>query len=456
MRLHLLLLLAALVNAATAQEAPVNLGTACNYAILAKSGISTVPTSAITGNIAVSPIAATAMTGFGLVLDSGGQFSTASQFTGQAFGASYGGATAAALTVAVLDMGTAYADAKSRLNANATRINPGGGDISGMTMTPGVYTFQVGISINSDVYFDAYGDSGAVFILQTTGNILQATNTKVILQGGARAENIFWQVAGNAAIGVGSEFAGIMLVFTDVTFLTGAKLDGLILAQTACVLQMATITQADGTCGISTGPPADEGGRALAMATITVIATSIDLDTLTSTTKLTTITQTTVVTALETTKTTNTTLATTTSTNGSTPVTITDQQEPVVDVSAGSGEDEPQAVATVSGIEETALSGAATATATATAIGSFAKSASATAEATSTCGSASTASSTATTTASRTTTSAISSADASNTDVATPPTTTSEIMGFETAVAEAIATETASSSATSTFAEADA
>jgi hypothetical protein len=194
MRLNLLLLLTALVTAANAQEAPVGLGTACNYVILAKSGISTVPTSAITGSIAVSPIAATAMTGFGLVLDLGGQYSTASQFTGKAYGASYGGATAAALTVAVGDMGIAYTDAASRLNANATRINPGGGDISGMTMTPDVYTMQVGIGINADVYFDAFGDSSAVFILQTTVNILQATNTQVILQGGARAENIFLRI----------------------------------------------------------------------------------------------------------------------------------------------------------------------------------------------------------------------------------------------------------------------
>jgi hypothetical protein len=456
MRLNLLLLLAALVNAATAAEAPVGLGTACNYVILAKTGISTVPTSAITGNIAVSPIAATAMTGFGLVLDLGGQYSTASQFTGKAYGASYGGGTAADLTVAVGDMGIAYTDASSRLNANATRINPGGGDISGMTMTPGVYTFQVGIGINTDVYFDAFGDSTAVFIIQTTGNILQAMNTKVILQGGARAENIFWQVAGNVAIGVGAHFAGIILCFTDVSFLTGASLDGLILAQTACVLQMATITQAVGTCGISTAPPVDEGGQASAMATITVIATTIDLETLISTTTSTTITKTTVVTALETTKTTNTTLATTTTANGGTPVTVTDQQEPIVEVSLGSGEEEPEALATVSAVEGTAPFGAtATATATAIALGSFTRSASATAEATSTCGPASTASATATTTAMRTTTSAISSADSSNTDLATPPITKSEIMGTDTAVAQAVATETATSSATSTFAEAD-
>jgi hypothetical protein len=48
----------------------VNLRSAENYVILAKSGISTVPISAITGNIGVSPAAATFITGFSLIADS--------------------------------------------------------------------------------------------------------------------------------------------------------------------------------------------------------------------------------------------------------------------------------------------------------------------------------------------------------------------------------------------------
>src|ERR1700690_2410427 len=55
-----------LCREAKAAQLPVNLGTAGNYVILAKSGISTVPTSAITGDIGVSPISATAITGFAL------------------------------------------------------------------------------------------------------------------------------------------------------------------------------------------------------------------------------------------------------------------------------------------------------------------------------------------------------------------------------------------------------
>ncbi len=75
MKLSLFLLsTAAMANAATAAGGGANytntvdLGTAGDYAILSKSGISTVPESVITGHIAVSPIGEGAITGFQLVL----------------------------------------------------------------------------------------------------------------------------------------------------------------------------------------------------------------------------------------------------------------------------------------------------------------------------------------------------------------------------------------------------
>jgi hypothetical protein len=74
------------LSAATAADT-VNLGTAGNYAILTKTGISTVPASTITGDIAVSPIDLTAMTGFNMTLAVDGVSSTDS--SGQAKGNAY-------------------------------------------------------------------------------------------------------------------------------------------------------------------------------------------------------------------------------------------------------------------------------------------------------------------------------------------------------------------------------
>jgi hypothetical protein len=172
----------------------VDIGSACNYAILAKSGISTVPTSAITGNIAVSPIASGAITGFSQVMDSSKEFSTASQFTGKAFAADYGAPTPGHLTTAVYDMEDAYTDALQLPNTDAKRENIGGGTIGGHTLFPGVYTFTTGVAITSDITFD--GGRYDVFIIQIGASLTQAANTQVILAGCAQTKNIFWQVTG--------------------------------------------------------------------------------------------------------------------------------------------------------------------------------------------------------------------------------------------------------------------
>jgi hypothetical protein len=245
MKLNLLLLsAAALINAVTAAIDTVNLGAAGDYVILTKTGISTVPDSSITGDIAVSPIAATAITGFGLVMDSGGEFSKASQIAGKAFAATYASPIPTHLTTAVGDMETAYTDAAGRPNTDATRTNLGAGAIGGETLTPGVYTFGVDVSFSADIVFDADGDDNAVFIMQTTGNLVQAEDTTVTLVGGAQAKNIFWQVAGQVKVGAGSVLQGVLLVKTDVLFMTGSSLIGRVFAQTACDLQQAVITEA--------------------------------------------------------------------------------------------------------------------------------------------------------------------------------------------------------------------
>jgi hypothetical protein len=116
---------------------PVDLGTAGNFVILAKTGISTVPSSVITGDIAVSPIAASAITGFNLAMDTSNEFSTDSQtqLRGTAKAPDYTAPTGSELTTAVSDMETAYNVAAAR---PTTVSNLKEGVIGGETLGPGV------------------------------------------------------------------------------------------------------------------------------------------------------------------------------------------------------------------------------------------------------------------------------------------------------------------------------
>lgn len=207
-----------------------------NYAILAKAGISSVPASVIQGDIGVSPIAGTSLTGFSETMDSTNEFSTSGQVRGKIYAATYASPTSVALTTAVGDMGTAYTDAAGRAS-NYTELYSG--NISGKTLNAGVYKWGNDVSLNSDVTL--HGGANDVFIFQIDGKITQASNTKITLTGGAQAKNIFWQAAGTVAIGTGSHFEGTVLSQTNITMGNKASINGRLLAQTAVTLDQSTV-----------------------------------------------------------------------------------------------------------------------------------------------------------------------------------------------------------------------
>jgi hypothetical protein len=221
-------------------QAVVDLGTAAQFTILAKTGITNVPGSAITGNIGVSPITFASMTGFTLILDTSAEFSTSTEVTGNVYAFDYADPTPQNMTDAVLDMEAAYDNAKGRLQYDVDNVDHMDGLIGGETLTPGIYNFTSGVSILSDVTFSGDG----VFIIQMTGGLVQAAATQVILAAGADASNIFWQVGGTVTVGATAHMEGILLVKTAATFITGSSLNGRVLAQTFCALQSATITEA--------------------------------------------------------------------------------------------------------------------------------------------------------------------------------------------------------------------
>jgi hypothetical protein len=206
----------------------VALGMAGTYAILAKSGISTVPTSAVTGNLGVSPAAATFITGFSLTADATNVFATSPQVTGKVFAADYAATTSSSLTTAVGDMMTAFTDAAGRA-PKVTEL--GAGNIGGMTLTAGVYRWGTGLLVPTDITLS--GGTTDVFIFQIAQNLTVSSAVKVTLTGGAVAKNVFWQVSGSVDLDTTAHLEGVVLSQTSVALHTGASVNGRLLAQTA-------------------------------------------------------------------------------------------------------------------------------------------------------------------------------------------------------------------------------
>ncbi len=216
----------------------VNLGSAINYVIMAKSGISTTGTTSVVGDLALSPAAASFVTGFALTADATNTFSTSALVTGKVWAANYSAPTPANLTTAVLDMQTAYTDAAGRVLPDFTEL--GAGNINGMTLSPGLYKWGTGVSIPIAVTLN--GGANDVWIFQIAQNLTVANGAIVTLSGGAQAKNIFWQVAGQATLGTTSKFKGIILSKTLIALNTGATLLGRALAQTAVTLNATAVT----------------------------------------------------------------------------------------------------------------------------------------------------------------------------------------------------------------------
>ncbi len=231
--------LAGPIGVLAAGPATVNLGSAGNFVILTKSGISTTGATAITGDIGVSPINATAITGFGLTMDSSNVFSTSALVTGKVYAADYAVPTPANMTAAISDMQTAYTDAAGRTLPTATEL--GAGNIGGMTLAPGLYKWGTGVTIPTDVTLS--GNANDIWIFQVAQTLTVSSGAKVILSGGAQASNIFWVVAGQTTIGTTAVLNGNILDQTAIVLNTGARLNGRALAQTAVTLDADTVTK---------------------------------------------------------------------------------------------------------------------------------------------------------------------------------------------------------------------
>lgn len=88
---------------------------------------------------------------------------------------------------------------------------------------PGVYQSLTSILITGDLTLDALGNPNAVFIFQSSSTTGTAAGARILLAGGARASNVFWQVSSSATLGTNSEWQGNILAAADITMQTGAS-----------------------------------------------------------------------------------------------------------------------------------------------------------------------------------------------------------------------------------------
>jgi hypothetical protein len=212
-----------------AGQAPVVLGSATTFVVLAGSTVANTGASIINGDLGLSP--GTAVTGFPPGIVNGTIH-----------------ATDPAAAQAQLDLTVAYNDAAGRTVGAITVA----GNLGGQTLAPGLYKSTSTLEISSgDLTLDAQGDANAVFIFQMGSTLTTTVGRQVILAGGAKAANIFWQVGSSATLGTNSVFKGNILALASITATTGAAVEGRLLARTAAVTLGANVVGLGVPAGIT-------------------------------------------------------------------------------------------------------------------------------------------------------------------------------------------------------------
>jgi hypothetical protein len=191
---------------------PIDLGAATNFAVFAQASVTNTagPGTIVTGDLGVSP--GGTVTGF-LAANVNGTIQTNNS------------PAAGALT----SLATAYTTAKGLSGAITIPEN-----LAGQTLVPGLYKSAASsLEITSgNLMLDAQGDPNSVWVFQMPASTLTLTtpSCNVVLQNGAQASNIFWQVGSSATIGVSCVLQGSILADTSITVAAGATVKGRVLA----------------------------------------------------------------------------------------------------------------------------------------------------------------------------------------------------------------------------------
>ncbi|MES2709489.1 MAG: ice-binding family protein [Verrucomicrobiota bacterium] len=207
------LALSALGCGAAAAADPVDLGAAAGFGVLANTAITNTGFTTVTGDIGTT--SGTAVTGIGAVTVTGVNHN--------------GDAATVAAHASLLDAMN-YAEGLA-----SDFVYPNVQELGGMTLDPGVHFNAESFGVTGILTLDAGGDSTAVWVFQMGTTLTTGTGSSILLENGAQAGNVFWQVGSSATLGPTSSFAGSILAFQSITLNTGAVIDGRALAYTGAV-----------------------------------------------------------------------------------------------------------------------------------------------------------------------------------------------------------------------------
>ncbi len=226
------LFIAAPFHEALAQVAPP-LGTTQSFAVLGGASVVNTGSTVIIGDVGVSP--GTVVSGFPPGTETGGTIHATDAVAGQAQIAN----TAAYLNLA----------GQTPVTQTLTGV-----DLGGQTLVPGVYSFSSSAQLTGALTLDAGGNSAAVWVFQIGSTLTTASGSSVVLINGAAPCNVFWQVGSSATLGSTTNFVGNVFALTSITLITGATVEGRLLAQNGSVT-MDSNTVSISACGGTTGTP---------------------------------------------------------------------------------------------------------------------------------------------------------------------------------------------------------
>lgn len=124
--------------------------------------------------------------------------------------------------------------------STATPLGP---NLSGAILFSGVYSFVGGASFTGTLTFDAQNNPGSLFVLQIPGSFGTGTGATVVLDNGAQACNIFFQV-GSAAFGNASVIAGNFISNGSIFAGNAVTIDGRLFSLNSNTI----LIRACGTC----------------------------------------------------------------------------------------------------------------------------------------------------------------------------------------------------------------